>query len=322
MAGGKAADGGAEGVLGAGDLEGAGHDRLNVAVAVVAQCVDDALAGDDADKLRAADDGEVLLQRMHAAGERVGQRVGGREGGKIGEHDFPHADGVDDGLEEDALVLNLRADHDEEAGDDEPVVLEGHAADHGEQGEALADVGGGAAGGGEAVLAGEAAADEAAAVERIGGHQVQQRQPDLHPDHAAQQVSRGDERLVEEADIAACAGEGGGQHQRRRQVGDRAGEGKNELGAAAVGILLAFGVGVGEEAAEGQQQHGAQAQAQPRGDDEAGDFAGQNGGNQHQEQAEAAAYPGGGAERQAHERQDGEEGVNAHLDAHPAAQRD
>jgi hypothetical protein len=31
--------------------------------------------------------------------------------------------------------------------------------------------------------------------------------------------------------------------------------------------FLAFGIGVGKEAADGQQQNGAQAQAQPGGDD-------------------------------------------------------
>src|ERR1700739_2833976 len=41
---GDAANGGAEGVLGSRNLEGARHDGLNVAVAVVAECVDYALA--------------------------------------------------------------------------------------------------------------------------------------------------------------------------------------------------------------------------------------------------------------------------------------
>ena len=134
-AGGEAADGGSEGVFRARHLEGAGHDGLDVAVAVVAQGVDDALAGDDADQLRAADDGEILLQGVDAADEGVGEGVGGRERGEVGEHDFAHVHGVDDGLEEDALIFDLRADHDEEAGDDEPGAVEVHAADHGGQGE-------------------------------------------------------------------------------------------------------------------------------------------------------------------------------------------
>ena len=114
---------------------------------------------DDADQLRAAHDGKIFLQGVNAADQRVGQRVRGREGGEVGEHDFAHVHGVDDGLEEDALVFNLRADHDEEAGDDEPVVVQQHAADHGGERQHLAEAGGGAAGGREAVLAGKAAAD-------------------------------------------------------------------------------------------------------------------------------------------------------------------
>ena len=71
MAGGEAADGRAEGILGASHLEGAGHDGLDVAVAVVAQGVNDALAGDDADQLRAAHDGELLLEGVDAADQSV-----------------------------------------------------------------------------------------------------------------------------------------------------------------------------------------------------------------------------------------------------------
>ena len=67
-----------------------------------------------------AHDGEVFLQGVNAADKRVGQGVGWRERGEVGEHDFAHANGVDDRLEEDALVFDLRADHDEESGDDEP----------------------------------------------------------------------------------------------------------------------------------------------------------------------------------------------------------
>ncbi len=59
----------------------------------------------------------------------------GREGGEVGEHDFAHVHGVDDGLEEDALILDLRGDHDEEAGDDEPGSVEQHAGEHDGEGE-------------------------------------------------------------------------------------------------------------------------------------------------------------------------------------------
>ena len=61
VAGGDAADGGAEGVLRAGNLEGSRHDGLDVAVALIAQGFDDPLSRDDAHELRSADDGKVLL---------------------------------------------------------------------------------------------------------------------------------------------------------------------------------------------------------------------------------------------------------------------
>ena len=54
MTGGEAANGGAERVLWPGDLEGARHDGLHVAVSVVAQSLKDALARDDTDQLRTA----------------------------------------------------------------------------------------------------------------------------------------------------------------------------------------------------------------------------------------------------------------------------
>ena len=149
---------------------------------------------DDADQLRAAHHGEIFLQGVDAADQRVGERVRRREGGKVGKHHLAHAHGIDDGLEEDALILNLRADHDEEAGQDEPGIMEEHAAHHGGKGEHLAQAGGGAAGESEAVLAGEAAAEQTAEIERIGGQKVEQAEEGLHPDHAAQQmcgVSRG-----------------------------------------------------------------------------------------------------------------------------------
>ena len=47
-----------------------------------------------------------------------------------------------------------------------------------------------------------------------------------------------------------------------------------------------------------------------------------DGGHEHQKQAEAAPQSVSGAERQADDRQQREEGVDAQLDAHPTAQRD
>ena len=168
--------------------------------------------------------------------------------------------------------------------------MEQHAAHHGGEGDDLAEAGGGAAGESEAVLAGEAAANEAAAIERIGGQQVQEAEAGLHPYHAAQQISGGDQGLGEEMDIAAGAQERGGQNQGRGAVGEGTGEGHGKLAAAAVGVFLAFRIGVGKEAADGKQKNGAQAQTEPGGDQQASGFADEDRGNQYQEEAQAARH--------------------------------
>ena len=172
------------------------------------------------------------------------------------------------------------------------------------------------------MLAGKATADEAAHIERVSGDEVHQRQAHIHPDQAAQQMGRGNERHVEEVDVAARACECGGQHQRGGDVGQRSGERQNELGASLAGAFLAFGIGVGKEAADGQQQHGAQAQAEPGGDHEAGRLTHQHRGNKYEKQHKTLAQAFRGAERQADQGEQGKEGVDAQLDAHPTAQRD
>ena len=133
------------------------------------------------------------------------------------------------------------------------------------------------------------AADKAAHVERVSGDKVNERQANLHPDQAAKEMAGGDEGLVEEVNVAARACECDGQHQGGGDVGERSGEGEDELGASLAGALLAFRVGVGKEAADGQQQHGAQAQAEPGGDDEARGFSYHDRANKNEKQHKAAA---------------------------------
>src|ERR1700733_7441377 len=108
---------------------------------------------------------------MDTAAQRVGERVRWREGCEIREHDFAHAHRVDHRLEEDALVFNLRADHDEEAGDDEPGTVQQHAAEHGCEGQQLAETGSGAASGSNAVRTGKTTAEEASSIKRVSRQQ-------------------------------------------------------------------------------------------------------------------------------------------------------
>ena len=54
-------------VVGLGDLEGAGHDALDVTVAARLQRLGDALPGDGPDNKASADDGEDILEQMDGA---------------------------------------------------------------------------------------------------------------------------------------------------------------------------------------------------------------------------------------------------------------
>ena len=208
--------------------------------------------------------GKIFLQGVNAAGKGIGERVGGRESGEVREHHFAHVHRVDDGLEEDSLVLNLRADHDEEAGDDEPRAVQQHAGDHGDKSDQLAKSAGSAASGRNAVLAGEAAAQQATEIERIGRQQMEQSEAGLHPDHAAQQVGRSDPGLVEEMDVAARAQKRGRQRNGGGEICHGAGQRESKLPDAPIGVFLALGVGVGIEAADGKHENGAKPQTQPR----------------------------------------------------------
>src|SRR6185369_8511679 len=113
----------------------------------------------------------------------VCESVGWRESGEVGEHDFAHAHSVDYGLEEDALVFNLCADHDEESGNDEPGAVQQHAADHGGKCEQLADACGCAAGRREAMASRKAAAKKASEIQWVCGEEVKHSEPQLHPYH-------------------------------------------------------------------------------------------------------------------------------------------
>src|SRR6185312_3456214 len=198
--GAEAADGSAQGVLGPRHLEGSRHDRLHITVAVITERVDDALAADDADQFRSADHGKIFLQGVNAADERVSQRIGRGESGEIGEHDFAHSNGVDNGLEEHALVFDLSADHDEETGDAEPIIPGEHTDHDGGERKRLAQTGCGAGSLCKAVRARETGANQPAEIERISGEQVKDAEKELHPNHATKQIAGGNVGLAEERD--------------------------------------------------------------------------------------------------------------------------
>jgi hypothetical protein len=229
--------------------------------------------------------------------------------------------GVYHRLEEDALVLDLRANHDEEAGNDDPGTMQQHAGYHGDERQNLAQSGSHAACGSETVLAGKVAPEQPSAVQWIGREQVQKAQTGLHPNHAAHQRRSRNPRLGKKFDVAAGAQKCCGQHQRRGQICHRTCQSQAKLSAALVGAFLAFRVGIGKHSADGQQKNGAQPQSQPSGHQQPRRLAHGYGSHQNHEQSQAAQNAGRAAQRQANGGQKREKDVDAHLDAHPTAQR-
>ena len=80
-------------------------------------------------------------------------------------------------------------------------------------------------------------------------------------------------------------------------------------------------VGIGEESADGQEQDGAEAQSQPRSNQETGGFAHGDGGYQQEEESQSAGNALWAAHGKEHQDQEREEDVDADLDTHPPAKR-
>ena len=154
--------------------------------------------------------------------------------------------GVDDGLEEDALIFELCADEDEESGGGQDGVVEEESDEDGAEGEQLAEADEGAAGGSWAVGAGDGGAQEASGVERVGGQEVERAKKCLQPDGAAHQAGRGYEGSRKERESTACPGDRCGQDQGSGEVGYGSGEREDVLRVAGVGQFLALRVRVGE----------------------------------------------------------------------------
>ena len=185
----------------------------------------------------------------------------------------------------------------------------------------LAEAGGGASGEGKAVRAGEVAADEAAEVERIRGHKMQDAKQGLHPDEAAQQVAGVEERERDQLDVAVAPRTAAASSQCRGDVGDRAGKRHHELAGAMVGEFLAFRVGVREEATKGKQHHGAQAKSKPCCGHQSRGLANNHGEDQNEKERDAARPMICAADADENKGQHRKEEMHAHLHARPTAQR-
>ena len=99
------------------------------------------------------------------------------------------------------------------------------------------------------------------------------------------------------------------------------GERHGELAEALVGGFLAFGIGVGEESADGEQKHGAKLEIEIGGHHQARNLAHNHGRYADEEEAKAAQNSVSGAEAETDQRESREKDVHAHLHAHPSAQR-
>ena len=159
-------------IVGLRGLEGARHDALHIAVAVGMQRLDDALAGDGADEVGSANDGEDVLQRVDRPLQRIFERVGGGEHAELRQHHVAHPHGVDIGLQQQALVFHVGADQHEAADHDQPHVGNQKASDHESDSDGLTESCCCARALDAAFCLGKLAAEDAAAVERRGGQQI------------------------------------------------------------------------------------------------------------------------------------------------------
>ena len=81
--------------------------------------------------------------------------------------------------------------------------------------------------------------------------------------------------------------------------------------AAVIGFFLALRVGVGKQAADGQQQNGAQAQTQPCRNQQARGFAHGNGGHEKKKERQSARPPVCAADGKQHQNEQRKEDVDA-----------
>jgi hypothetical protein len=229
--GGGATEGFDELVGGAGQLEAAGHDALEVAVAVGEEALSDGLAGDGADEAVAADDGEDVLEAVDGAVERALESVGAGEEGVLGEHDLADEDGFGVGGRDVVGTRHLRSEKHEAAEDDEPETGYNDAGDDHSQRQACAKTEGrdgdkGRPGELGLVVCGGLGFGFEGAGGRGGGKEVHCAEDDLHPDEAAQDVTGGDPGLREERDVRLQGVAAAKKEQADDEVGDGPGEQK------------------------------------------------------------------------------------------------
>ena len=109
------------------------------------------------------------------------------------------------------------------------------------------------------------------------------------------------------------------RNQSEQKVDDRS-DGRDTQFTLGIGIRLRRILHYGYTA-DGQQQDGAQAQPQPRSNQQAGSLAHGNGRHQQDEESQSARQALRAAHGKEHQHQEREEDVDAKLHAHPPAKR-
>jgi hypothetical protein len=226
-----------------------------------------------------------------------------------GRHHVRDGDALEGGVHDGALGFPGGADVDEERDADEQEVQREDADDAHDEREQLPDLGGNLGCAGERPLPGEQRAEDAAAVHREAGEEVERGEREVHEREVAEdeprEVQRGRERL--EGDVAA-----GGE----RDADGGAGERDVELLVPLLGLVAEAG-----DAAENPERDGVDGEAVPHGDDGVSEFveddAGEepDGGDGAEQPAAAAGDQGvgvqGGVDGRAVQR------GNPHVDLRP-----
>ncbi len=154
------------------------------------------LAADDAHHVRTAHHGELLLRRLDGALQSIGQGLGRGEGDEVGDHHVDDADALQHRLQNHAAVFQLSGQEEKDPGHHDPEIVgvgtqEDHsAAEEQRQGKELSD-GNRAPGGRDLISAArQQGAQNASAIERIGGQQVERGDKKLRPGEAARKIER------------------------------------------------------------------------------------------------------------------------------------
>ncbi len=206
---------------------------------------------------------------MDRLGQGIFECVRRREGREVGQHDVTHGYSVYNKLEHQPLVFKLCADEDKKAAHDEPWTKlctqsspgkkeQRYAYQYGQQANHLSQSGSGTRCLDHAVGAAEAAAEDPAGVQRVGGDEIQCSQNHIEPDRRTHQMQGSDQRPGKYRDIRGGPSDEASYCQGKGKIGQRTNRSNRGLYLAFTGAFCAVRIGVREESSNGQQKNTAQ----------------------------------------------------------------